>query len=100
MVSCNPGEEVMFAARRLWRLIPAGVREGVWARFGYIVPYQKVIYQGRVLSRGTDRTETYDLLFPTPPTGKTVLDVGCHIGFYCFQACSDGARYCLGIDID
>lgn len=100
MGSRTPAEDVVFAVRRLWRLIPASVRARVWARFGYIVPYQKVIYRGRVLSGGTDRTETYKLLFPTPPAGKTVLDIGCHLGFYCFQASSDGARYCLGIDID
>jgi SAM-dependent methyltransferase len=38
--------------------------------------------------------------FPSPPIVRTVLDVGCHSGFYCFMAASEEAKYCLGVDID
>lgn len=40
----------------------------------------------------------YRTLFPSAPFGKTILDVGCHTGFYCFMAASEGAKHCLGID--
>jgi 2-polyprenyl-3-methyl-5-hydroxy-6-metoxy-1,4-benzoquinol methylase len=64
------------------------------------VPYQSIIYNGRVLLRGRDRTEAYRLVFPSPPIGKTILDIGCHSGFYCFMAASEGAADCVGLDID
>ena len=35
-----------------------------------------------------------------PQSAKAVLDVGCHSGFYCFMAASEGAKDCLGVDID
>ena len=64
------------------------------------MPYQSVIINGRTVLRGTDRTETYRLIFPSPPIGKSILDMGCHSGFYCFMAASEGAKNCLGVDID
>jgi len=32
--------------------------------------------------------------------GKTVLDLGCNIGYFCFKARESGAKKVLGIDID
>jgi len=87
-------------ARRIWRLFPRAPRVRFWVWWGNIFPYQKITYKGKVLSWGRDRTAAYELLFPTAPLGKTILDVGCHTGFYCFEAASRGAKYCLGIDMD
>ena len=87
-------------ARHLWRLVPASIRLRFWRLRGLVFQYQQVSYRGKVLVRGVDRMGTYRIIFPDPPKGRTVLDVGCHIGFYCVQAASEGAQYCLGIDID
>jgi hypothetical protein len=87
-------------ARKLWRLFFKSVRIRFWKWWGSIFPYQRLTYKGKILAWGRDRAATYRLLFPTAPFGKTILDVGCHRGFYCFQAASEGAKYCLGIDID
>jgi SAM-dependent methyltransferase len=86
--------------RRLWRIIPKRVRARFWAQWGHLIPYQKMVCKGKVLSPGYDRTFTYRLLFPSAPTGKTILDVGCHTGSYCLMAASEGAEYCMGIDIE
>jgi 2-polyprenyl-3-methyl-5-hydroxy-6-metoxy-1,4-benzoquinol methylase len=71
-----------------------------WNLLDKYVPYQRIVYKGRVLLRGRDRTEAYRLVFPTPPIGKAVLDVGCHSGFYCFMAASEGASQCVGVDMN
>lgn len=67
--------------------------------WGSVFPYQRIIYRNRVLAWGRDRRAAYRVVFPEPPIGKTVLDVGCHVGSYCFMAASEGAEFCLGIDI-
>ena len=85
---------------RLWRIIPTRVRAQFWKRSGNLIPYQKMVYKGKVLSHGYDRTSAYRVLFPSAPAGKTILDVGCHTGFYCLMAASEGAEYCRGIDIE
>jgi SAM-dependent methyltransferase len=87
-------------ARSMWRQLPVSFRARVWDVWSRVIPYQRLSYQGKTLAWGTDRTAAYRLLFPDPPTGKTILDVGCHVGFYCFQAASEGAAYCLGVDIN
>jgi 2-polyprenyl-3-methyl-5-hydroxy-6-metoxy-1,4-benzoquinol methylase len=92
--------QLFIFARRLWRMIPEQLRVRFWSRWGNVVPYQKMIYKGKVLAWGHDRTPAYRVIFPSAPTGKTILDVGCHTGFYCLMAASEGAEYCEGIDIE
>lgn len=93
-------QQVAIVARGLWRMLPPAVRSRFWGYFDSAVPYQKIIYKGKVLMRGHDRTSAYQVLFPSPPIGKTILDVGCHTGFFCFMAASNGGEYCMGIDIE
>jgi SAM-dependent methyltransferase len=76
------------------------MRSAAWRWWARVFPYQRIIYQGRQLAWGRDRTQAYRIVFPEPPSGKTILDVGCYSGFYCFMAASEGAKYCAGIDID
>ena len=57
-------------------------------------PYQKIA--GR--NEGTDRLPDYRQIFPEPPTGQRILDLGCYIGFYCIQAAKEGAESCLGVE--
>jgi SAM-dependent methyltransferase len=47
---------------------------------------------------GKDRTEDYYQIFPEKPIGLSILDIGCHNGFYILKAISEGAEYALGID--
>jgi SAM-dependent methyltransferase len=63
-----------------------------------LVPYQKVVFRGRTLAWGVGRSATYHVVFPASPTGRTILDVGCNAGAYCFMAIEEGAQYCLGVD--
>ncbi len=37
-------------------------------------------------------------LFPKDFTGKSLLDIGCHLGYYCFEATQRGAVRTVGID--
>jgi 2-polyprenyl-3-methyl-5-hydroxy-6-metoxy-1,4-benzoquinol methylase len=58
--------------------------------------YQNIKF-GDVEIEGFDRYPEYRLVFPDKPEGKTILDIGCNLGYYCFQAYSEGAT-CVGID--
>lgn len=89
----------LILAERAWRAIPEPVLSSFRALRDQVVPYQKVTYKGRTLWWGRDRSQTYRTIFSEPPIGKSILDVGCHTGFYCFMAASEGAKYCLGIEI-
>lgn len=88
----------LFIARYLWRLLPSALRKQVWNWHNQTLPYHRIVYRGRVLSFGRDRTAAYRAVFPDPPIGKTILDVGCNSGAYCFMAASEGASYTLGVD--
>ncbi|MBV8070858.1 MAG: class I SAM-dependent methyltransferase [Acidobacteriaceae bacterium] len=85
-------------ARYLWRRFPQPLRYRFWLWWGEVLPYQRIIYRGKVLRWGRDRTKAYRAVFPTAPAGESILDLGCHTGFYCFMAASEGAKHCLGID--
>jgi 2-polyprenyl-3-methyl-5-hydroxy-6-metoxy-1,4-benzoquinol methylase len=47
---------------------------------------------------GRDRSRTRDLIFRESLTGKSVLDVGSALGYFCFEAESRGATRVLGIE--
>jgi SAM-dependent methyltransferase len=49
---------------------------------------------------GEDRSLTADGIFPDDLSGKTVLDVGCRYGFFCFEALKRGAARVVGVDFD
>ena len=59
--------------------------------------YQNIEF-GDVEIEGKDRYPEYRLVFPEKPVGKTILDVGCNLGYYCLQSHWEGAKYCLGVD--
>ncbi|HXV25481.1 MAG TPA: methyltransferase domain-containing protein [Alphaproteobacteria bacterium] len=62
--------------------------------------YQKITFDVGVETEGDDRSGTADLIFPESLTGKSVLDVGCRYGFFCFDAAKRGAARVLGLDFD
>lgn len=48
---------------------------------------------------GDDRSPTRDLIFPESLAGKTFLDVGSALGYFCFEAERRGASRVVGIEL-
>ena len=48
---------------------------------------------------GDDRSLTRDLIFTESIEGKTVLDIGCALGYMCFEAEALGASRIVGVEI-
>jgi ubiquinone/menaquinone biosynthesis C-methylase UbiE len=59
--------------------------------------YQQINIGGFFHS-GKDRTKDYYQIFPKKPTDLTILDIGCHNGFYILKAISEGAKYAMGLE--
>ena len=65
-------------------------------RFGY----HRVNLPFGLHTRGRDRSQTRDLVFPESLAGKSVLDVGSALGYFCFEAEAKGAARVLGVELD
>ncbi|CAN5293787.1 hypothetical protein BH10PSE7_BH10PSE7_39000 [soil metagenome] len=61
--------------------------------------YQKVDLPFGLSTPGVDRSKTFDLIFPEDLTGKSVLDLGCNHGYFCFEALRRGAARVVGYDL-
>lgn len=64
------------------------------------VDYQKIDLPYGLSTTGKDRSSTCNKILPKDMTGKTVLDIGCMHGYFCFEALKRGARKAVGVDID
>lgn len=84
---------------RAWHKVPTTVRRPLWQLYKS-GEYQKIRFRGKTYVNGTDRSRSYRQLFPDPPVGKSILDVGCNLGFYSLMALREGAKYCRAIDGD
>ncbi|MBL8906616.1 MAG: methyltransferase domain-containing protein [Rhizobiales bacterium] len=62
--------------------------------------YQDVKLPFGLSTGGTDRAETARAIIPKDMNGKSVFDLGCMYGFFCFEAEEAGARPILGVDIE
>jgi len=62
--------------------------------------YQKIRLAAGVSTQGVDRSATATLIFPNALNGKSILDIGCHIGYFCCQAAKKGSTDITGIDLD
>ena len=62
--------------------------------------YQNIELPYGLSTGGTDRSPTARAIFPDDMTGKTVLDLGCKFGFFCFEALKRGAKRAVGVDVD
>ena len=60
--------------------------------------YQNVELPGGVSTGGRDRSPTARAILPEDLRGKTVLDVGCRVGYFCFEAVRRGAARVVGLD--
>jgi SAM-dependent methyltransferase len=64
-------------------------------RFGY----QRVELGQGLETRGHDRRETAEAVLPAGLAGRSVLDVGCAIGYFCFEAERRGAARVVGTEL-
>ncbi|WP_420346478.1 methyltransferase domain-containing protein [Pelagibius sp.] len=62
--------------------------------------YQDIELPFGLRTGGHDRSATAARIFPDDLTGKTVLDLGCSFGFFCFEALRRGAKRVVGFDVD
>lgn len=60
--------------------------------------YHRVNLPYGLSTPGIERSATRDLIFPESLAGKTVLDVGCALGYFCFEAEERGASRVVGIE--
>ena len=49
---------------------------------------------------GEDLKPTANCIFPNDLKGKSVLDIGCHYGYYCHEAKRRGAGKVLGVELN
>jgi len=61
--------------------------------------YQRVYLPYGLYTPGDDRSRTRDIILPDNLTGKSVLDIGCANGFFCFEAEARGAASVVGIEL-
>jgi SAM-dependent methyltransferase len=60
--------------------------------------YQNVELPGGGSTGGRDRSPTARAILPADLGGKSVLDVGCRVGYFCFEAVRRGAKRVVGLD--
>src|SRR5437867_1202327 len=65
-------------------------------RFGY----HRINLPFGLQTRGRDRSRTRDLIFRESLTGKSVLDVGSALGYFCFEAEARGAARIIGVELN
>lgn len=62
--------------------------------------YHRVDLPFGLHTKGADRSATRDLILPKTLVGKTVLDVGCALGYFCFEAEARGAARVVGVELE
>jgi SAM-dependent methyltransferase len=61
--------------------------------------YQRVELPFGLHTEGEDRGQTRDIVLPQSLAGKSVLDVGSAIGYFCFEAEARGATRVVGVEL-
>lgn len=60
--------------------------------------YQRIELPYGLSTPGADRSDTRDVVFPASFAGKSVLDVGSALGYFCFEAEARGAERVVGYE--
>jgi len=60
--------------------------------------YQQVNLPYGLMIQGRDRSTTSNVIFPNSLEGKKVLDIGCALGYFCYQAEIKGAEKVVGLE--
>jgi 2-polyprenyl-3-methyl-5-hydroxy-6-metoxy-1,4-benzoquinol methylase len=61
--------------------------------------YQRVELPFGLHTRGRGRSETRDLILPESLAGKSVLDIGSALGYFCFEAEARSAARVVGVEV-
>jgi SAM-dependent methyltransferase len=62
--------------------------------------YQRIELPFGLVTDGADRSATARAIFPESLKGKSVLDLGCNNGFFCYEAARRGAARVVGLDVE
>jgi SAM-dependent methyltransferase len=62
--------------------------------------YQRIELPYGLATPGRDRMSTARQIFPADLRGKSVLDIGSYLGFFCFEALRRGADRVVGLEAD
>src|SRR5712692_11853622 len=65
-----------------------------------VLHYQKIELPFGLATPGADRRKTSEKIFGEDFSGKTVLDVGCSLGYFCLEALARGARRAVGWELN
>lgn len=65
-----------------------------------IFTYQRIELPFGLATDGVDRSATARAIFPEDLKGKSVLDLGCNNGFFCYEAARRGAARVVGLDVE
>lgn len=60
--------------------------------------YHKFVLPGGIETEGVDHSATAQAVFGSDLAGKSVLDIGCHHGYYCIEAVKRGAAGVTGVE--
>lgn len=61
--------------------------------------YQKVDLPYGLSTRGQERNQTADIILEEDFSGKSILDIGCAYGYFCFKVEEQGAKRVVGTEI-
>ena len=64
-----------------------------------VFEYQRIELPYGFYTKGVDRSDTRDTIFPDSLDGKSLLDIGCALGYMCFEAEKLGAKKVVGYDL-
>ncbi|MFZ5675472.1 MAG: class I SAM-dependent methyltransferase [Pseudomonadota bacterium] len=62
--------------------------------------YQSIALPYGLTTGGHDRSSTAQVIMPESLSGQSFIDVGCSLGYFCFEARRRGAGRVVGLDFD
>jgi SAM-dependent methyltransferase len=62
--------------------------------------YQAISLPYGLTTGGHDRSSTASAILPEDMSGQSLIDIGCALGFFCFEARRRGAERVVGLDLE